>query len=80
MLSSLRLVFKPRQGKSIQVKSKKQHTGVTDGQKKLPTAMPNDKGVPLLQEQTIRVNVSAKSLRARDVEHSYSVKCWKKIF
>lgn len=46
--------------------------------KKLPAAVPNDKGVPLLQEQTIRVNVSAKSLRARDVEHSYSVKCWKK--
>lgn len=42
--------------------------------KKLPTAVPNDKGVPLLQEQTIRVNVSAKSLRDRDVEHSYSVK------
>lgn len=48
--------------------------------KKLPAAVPNDKGVPLLQEQTIRVNVSAKSLRVRDVEHSYSVKCWKKIF
>lgn len=75
LLISLRSAFKPWQGKSIQVKSKKQHAGVTDGKKKLPTAVSNDKGVPLLQEQisapcgdkTIRFNISTESLRTRDV-------------